>query len=170
MNLILRELTANDEIAFFKGLKEWQGEDLSWYSFAYKPGMKYGDMLEILRKEKAGIDLEPNRVPHTMLYAFVNDEIIGRVSVRHRLNDHLLKRGGHIGYAVAPRFRKNRYAGEMVKQVIPYLRRLSLQKILITCSDSNIPSCKIIEKIGGVLENKITDENGDLTRRYWLEI
>lgn len=170
MHLILRELTPQDETAFFNGLKEWQGEDLTWYSFAYKPGMKYGDMLEILRKEKAGIDLQPDRVPHTMLYAFVHGEIIGRVSVRHTLNNHLLKRGGHIGYSVAPRFRKNHYASEMVKQAIPYLRSLGLKKILITCSDTNIPSWKIIEKMGAVLENKITDENGELTRRYWLDL
>lgn len=63
-------------------------------------------MLTILRKEVAGIDLLPGRVSHTMLYGFLNGKIIGRVSVRHQLNEHLRKRGGHIGYAVAKNFRR----------------------------------------------------------------
>ncbi|UOF01979.1 GNAT family N-acetyltransferase [Bdellovibrio reynosensis] len=170
MNLILRELTPQDESAFFQGMNEWQGEQITWYTFAYKPGMNYGDMLEVLRKEKAGIEIAADKVPHTMLYAFVDGEIVGRVSVRHRLNDHLLQRGGHIGYSVAPRFRKNQYASEMVKQVMPYLRSLGLEKILITCADTNIPSWKIIEKLGAELENKIRDDKGELIRRYWLKI
>ena len=45
--------------------------------------------------------------------------------------------------------------------------------ILITCEDNNIGSARIIEKNGGVLENKITniDEYGEvITRRYWIKL
>lgn len=34
----------------------------------------------------------------------VNDEIVGRSAVRHELNEFLATIGGHIGYAVLPRF------------------------------------------------------------------
>ncbi len=52
----------------------------------------YEEMLAILEKESAGIDLQPGRVPHTMLYGFINGEIIDRVSVRHELNENLRRR------------------------------------------------------------------------------
>ena len=46
-------------------------------------------------------------------------------------------------------------------------------RVLITCDDNNIGSCKVIEANGGVLENKV--ENTDcgerfLTRRYWIDL
>ena len=91
MNLILRQLNHNDEHVFLEGVKDWEGESSHWYSFIWKPGMEFEYMLTILKKEFAGIDLAPNRVPHTMLYAFLDGKIIGRVSVRHSLNDSLRK-------------------------------------------------------------------------------
>ncbi len=99
-NLILRALEENDEQAFLEGMKEWDGENPNWYSFCWQSGMKYSEMLEILRIENLGIELKEGRVPHTMLYAFVDGKIIGRLSVRHHLNEYLRHRGGHIGYAV----------------------------------------------------------------------
>src|SRR3989338_867737 len=103
MALILRELTSSDELAFFSGLKEWAGEDLSWYTFTWVPEMPYETMLLHLRNDSAGIDLPAHRVPHTILYGFLDGKIIGRVSVRHILNERLRQRGGHIGYSVAKR-------------------------------------------------------------------
>ena len=46
------------------------------------------------------------------------------------------------------------------------------EKILITCDDDNIGSYKIIESNGGILENKVENEDGGekfLTRRYWIK-
>ena len=48
------------------------------------------------------IDLPENRVGQTN-YWLVDDEkgyFIGEVGIRHKLNDALLKRGGHIGYGI----------------------------------------------------------------------
>jgi predicted acetyltransferase len=50
---------------------------------------------------------------------------------------------------------------------------LPLKKVLLTCKDDNYGSIAVIEKNGGVLQDKIEDVvNGEkrLTRRYWIEI
>src|SRR5262245_10133330 len=134
------------------GMKEWVGESPHLYSSAWKEGMTYSEMMQILRNEAKGVNLAPGRVQHSMLYGFVGGEIIGRLSVRHVLNDYLRKRGGHIGYAVAPRFRNKGYATEIVRQGIEFCRRLALTEIMVTCLNTNVPSCKIIEKLGGCFQ------------------
>lgn len=169
--LELRRLTPSDESPFFAGLKDWSDEDLSWYTFAWRPGMPYNKMLEILENEEKGIDLVEGRVPSTMLYGFAQGAIVGRVNVRHRLNDRLRIRGGHIGYAVSPKHRRRGYATEMVKQTLLFCEQSKINPLLITCSDQNIPSWKLIENCGGVLEGTVLDpEKGELIRRYWITL
>jgi predicted acetyltransferase len=83
----------------------------------------------------------------------------------------LLKRGGHIGYAVAKRFRRRGFATEMVRHALEFCKTIGLKSVLITCADDNIPSWKIIERFGGKLENKIwDDEQQETLRRYWIEL
>src|SRR4051812_13055231 len=107
-SLLLRPLTSEDEAVFFKSAELWPDEELSWYSFIYRAqkDFSYRRMLARLFEEQNGISLAADRVPATMLYAFKENEIVGRFHIRHYLNDYLLKRGGNVGYAVAPQFRQ----------------------------------------------------------------
>ncbi len=130
--------------------------------------MSFAEMVERLRKDRLGEDLPADWVPYTMLYAFVDSQIVGRLSIRHELNEYLRKFGGNIGYAVAPRFRGNGYATEILKQALPFCDELGLKKVLIICASQNIASVRLIEKIGAELENEVWDEvDQEMIRRYW---
>jgi predicted acetyltransferase len=169
--LILRTLHSQDEEAFLEGLAAWPLEDQSWHSFIWPSEPYFSKMLQLLEDQSKGINLAPGRVPATMYYAFVDGKIVGRLHIRHKLNQDLEHRGGHMGYAVAPPFRKKGYATEIVKQAVPILKNLGLNRILVTCADDNIPSWKIIENIGGVLENKVWDNvDEEMIRRYWVSL
>jgi len=171
MKLVLRELNEKDEQAFLEGLKEWVGESPHWYSFIWKEGLAFPDMLNVLKNEAAGIDLAPGRVPHSMLYGFLDGKIIGRVSIRHSLNDYLRKRGGHIGYAVAKSQRKKGFATEMVRMGLEYCRNLGIESVMVTCADDNVPSWKIVEHFDGKLQDRIwDDEDNEMIRRYWIAL
>ena len=65
------------------------------------------------------------------------------------------------------------YGKEILKLGLEqYKNIIEDDNILITCDDDNIGSSKIIEANGGVLENKIPNEDqGEyfLTRRYWIK-
>lgn len=172
MKLALKTLTEKDEQAFLEGFRLFSDMEAYWFSFSYKDGDSFEDHLKLLDDELHGRNLAPGRVPHTMLYAFVDGKIIGRASIRHELNDHLMKLGGHIGYAVATKYRNKGYATEILKKSLEYCRDvLKLDKVLVTCDDDNFGSIKTIEKNGGVYENKILNEGKNtFTNRYWIKL
>lgn len=135
--------------------------------------MPFARYLEVLEEQERGVGLPtPKHVPTSFLFAFVGDRLVGRASIRHRLNEHLLRMGGHVGYAVVPEFRRRGYATEILRLALEIAReRSGSNRLLVTCDDDNVGSIRTIEKNGGVLENVI--EGPDLKkplRRYWIDL
>jgi predicted acetyltransferase len=127
----------------------------------------FKNFIDIVNQYSEGLDLPAGSVQDTFLIAEVDGEVVGRISIRHSLNDFLFNYGGHIGYMVRPAFRRRGYASEMFRQALLIATDLGINMVLITCNDDNHGSIKVIEKHGGVLENKV-DEDGYLLRRYWI--
>jgi predicted acetyltransferase len=93
-------------------------------------------------------------VPVTLLWIVDEaDRVVGRVSIRHRLTEHLLQVGGHIGYAVIPSARRRGHATAALAQSLPIAAELGIDPALVTCDDTNVASRRVIEKNGGVLED-----------------
>ena len=44
----------------------------------------------------------PGKVPESTFWLIANDTFIGRVAIRHLLNESLLQFGGNIGYEIRP--------------------------------------------------------------------
>lgn len=108
-------------------------------------------------------------VPSTQYWLIVNgDTYAGEIDVRHYLTDSLRRFGGHIGYKVRPTMRQRGYGKFMCQLAIQEARQLGITDILITCDDDNVGSQKIIESNGGILQDKIDNGRGVLTRRYWI--
>ena len=155
--LEIRQLGPHDEAAFLEGFNAWKGEDPAWHSFAWVEGMSHDKHLRILANEHQGIGLAPGRVPHTMLYGFLDGVIVGRCSIRHELNDHLRLVGGHIGYGVAPPFRRQRFGEQLFRAGRDLLKAFGTREALMSCATTNIASRKLIENAGGILIDEIID-------------
>lgn len=110
-----------------------------------------------------------DRVPETVFWAACEGVYVGRISIRHELNDFLRWRGGHIGYDVRPSKRRKGFGAKMLALALKECPRLGIAKVMITCDENNIGSRKIIEGNGGALEAKDFD-NGIPFLRYWVEI
>jgi predicted acetyltransferase len=111
----------------------------------------------------------PARVPDTVLWLVDGDEYIGRVSIRHTLDDYLLLMRGHIGYEIRPSRRCRGYGTRALALALPEARKLGLARVLLTCDPANTASRRTIERNGGRLENEIEAE-GETVRRYWIDI
>ena len=100
-----------------------------------------------------------------------DNRLIGMIQVRHYFNDYLSKFGGHIGYSIRPSERRHGYAKEMLRRVLPYCSELGLQRVLITCIDSNFASEKTILSCGGIYESTVYEPNENVyLKRFWIEI
>ncbi|MDL2232489.1 GNAT family N-acetyltransferase [Ruminococcaceae bacterium OttesenSCG-928-L11] len=103
-------------------------------------------------------------------FAIVSGKIVGTIAVRHSLNDALLYSGGHIGYGIRPSERRKGYGSEMLAHALDRCRELSMEKALVTCDKGNIASAKTAQKKGGILENEVVEEDGNIVERYWIPL
>jgi predicted acetyltransferase len=95
-------------------------------------------------------------VPVTTFWYTEGPLYLGTVIVRHRLTPELTRDGGHVGYHVAPRRRRQGHAAAMLAAAVGYLHReLGITSILVTCDQSNTASSRVIEANGGILENTL---------------
>ncbi len=111
-------------------------------------------------------------VSHSLFWLVDDETFIGSISIRYHLNDFLEQHAGHIGYGVRPSMRREGYAIKMLTLGLEVLRSRGISRVLLAAEEYNIGSWKTIESNGGVMENKIPSiyVDGQVTRRYWIEI
>jgi GNAT superfamily N-acetyltransferase len=110
-------------------------------------------------------------VPTTIYWAIADGEVVGRIGIRHKLNDFLFKEGGHIGYFIRPSSRGQGYATRMLKQMLETELAQKIGNLLLTCDEDNLPSEKTILKNGGELENVVLlDSSRPPKKRYWIPL
>jgi predicted acetyltransferase len=119
---------------------------------------------------RRGVDLPTGWVRATFLVAEVQGQVVGRVSIRHELNDFLAEVGGHIGYAVRPAFRRRGHATDILRQALLVAWAVGVERALVTCDDDNTGSARVIESCGGVLDSVVPGRDGSTPkRRYWID-
>ena len=172
MELILPSLRYKE--SYLGALKEAEADNDYAKAALQKPKDKesFEDFVNHFYDEMKGLNLPEGYIPATMFWLIDNGEFIGRVQIRHELTDHLFRYGGHIGYYIRPSKRKMGYGKKILELALAEAKKMSFEKVLLTCSDINIGSIKIIEVNGGILENFVESEKeGDpKKRRYWITI
>lgn len=109
-------------------------------------------------------------VPQTSLWLVKDNEYIGTIDIRHRLNWHLEKWGGHIHVTIRPSQRQKGYGARALKMSLPYANHFGIDRALITIAPQNTTAIHSIEDLGAEFqdETKETDQF-PAQRRYWLD-
>lgn len=115
--------------------------------------------------------LSPDRVPSTTRFLVVSGVLVGVFTLRHRLNDGLREKGGHVGYSVRPTARNRGYATQLLASAVSMAAGLGISRLLVTCDPLNLASRRVIEKSGGVFSDEYFHATLDRgVRRYWLTV
>ena len=117
-----------------------------------------------------GVALPSGWTPFTT-YWLLDDAgaIVGMSRLRHALNDGLLYHGGHIGYYVRPSARGKRYGTSILELTLAEGRKRGIERFLLTVNSDNVPSIRVIEGNGGILEDERPHPDTGLPfRRYWI--
>jgi len=100
-----------------------------------------------------------------------DNRLVGMIQIRHYFNEFLEKFGGHIGYSVRPTERRKGYAKQMLRDALKYCKELNIDKVLLTCIDSNEGSRKTIIANGGVYESTVFEPEKKVNlERYWIKL
>ena len=167
MELLLPTLAMKERFLDFT--RDWaeHGEEITPY-VARLLGRSYEEWLsDVKRAETVSV----NNLVTGHLYVWVDPEgeIVGALHLRHRLNDHLRRVSGHIGYGVRPSRRRQGHAVAMLRAALPRAWELGMTRVLVTCDQTNTGSARTIQKNGGVLENEV--QHGDrVMQRYWIAL
>ena len=173
--ITLRTLELSDQKEFISAVNEpWESDFVFAHYFESIALNSFEKYVQVLPEFSKGLLIPSDHVPSTLLFAFESTgKLVGRVSIRHSISGHLLNIGGHIGYGVIPSQRRKGFATEILKEKLTYVRDVlpELNRLLLTCDETNIGSIKTIEQNGGILENIYkTPEMKVGKRRYWINI
>ena len=134
-----------------------------------------GDIAAYVKRLKdfsQGVGLAEGVVPEST-YWLVKDgaTFVGFSRLRHRLVPALEHHGGHVGYAIRPSERGKGYGTRLLALTLDKAREIGLDRVLVTCDTDNIPSVRVIEANGGVLEDQlISNRSGKMISRYWIAL
>lgn len=163
--LWLREVSVNDDYEGLRFLQELVNEEGIMVAPAPKDidENSYGDWLQTKVDVANGINMPEGFIPCTTYWVMLDNKIIGLANIKHYLNDHLRKKGGHLGLSIAKDYRRKGYGLATTKLLIEKARdEFGIDDILLTNEPDNIPSRRMCEKLGAELVD--IDEHC----HYWI--
>ncbi|NCC21304.1 MAG: GNAT family N-acetyltransferase [Alphaproteobacteria bacterium] len=160
--------------SYLEALAEYHAEGAYDYIDYSRVRADFAEFVKQLRSDRFAFHrpfqdwVEP--VPETVLWLIKDGIYIGTVKIRHRLNWHLEKWGGHLNFIIRPSMRGGGFGKKILQKAMPVANYLGIDKALLTVAPGNRPAIRIIEFCGGVFEDEPPEtERFPARRRYWLD-
>jgi predicted acetyltransferase len=169
--IFLTEPSEQYKDSFLEGVREFQREGRLLNYNVLRIASNFEGFLLQERKHQRPYTIKPGFVPYTTFWLIDGDEYIGQLSIRHQMNDLMLKIAGNIGYQIRPDKRGRGYGKIILQLGLSKAREMGITRALVTCDENNIASKKVIEYNGGKFENAVDVEGSPLKKlRYWIDL
>lgn len=166
--------SADYKDSFIQALKEYHAEDRYLYNELNRVSADFDAFINALRAEK-GYPHQPYQdwvepVPETVLWLVKDEEYIGTADIRHRLNWHLEKWGGHIHFIIRPSMRGKGFGRKILLKSLPFANYLGIDKALLTVDPDNAAAIRTVEACGAEYDDDApATEQFPARRRYWID-
>lgn len=164
----------NYKESFLEALREFHQEGRYKHLDVEELRTNFKSFVEMMRTERGKPHhpfqewVEP--VPETVLWFVKDNQYLGTVDIRHRLNWHLERWGGHLHFILRPSMRNKGFGSKMIYKTIPFANYLGIEKALITIDPENQTLIEVIESCGGQFEDELAaTKQFPARRRYWLD-
>lgn len=159
--------------SYLEALKEFHAEGRYLYKDIPSLNANFEEFISALNTERGNPHqpyqdwVEP--VPETIVWLVKDDKYIGTVNIRHRLNWHLEKWGGHVHFNIRPSMRGKGYGKKILQKAIPIVNYLGIDKALITIATDHDVAIQIVESLNAKFEDETcATDKFPAMRRYWL--
>ena len=157
MEFELRQLSVDDDLDLYTMLQDIAKDENGFMNACNgKSQAEYREWLVKSHECALGIGLEDWMVPQIVYWLFLDGVPVGMGKLRLYLTEKLREEGGHIGYAIRPKYRNLGYGKVLLKKLIEKAHEHAIDKILITVRNQNTASIKVALANGGHID-KITD-------------
>ena len=136
----------------------FEADENGFVNLAY--GYSFDQFIHYVQTRKGyeyGIGLPEGFVPDTV-FVLVNDEgeYVGLFNFRHTLNDFLRAGPGHVGFGIAPSFRRRGYASEGLRLLIERISpQIAEDEIYLSVHKDNPASLRAMQNNGGMIHHEI---------------
>lgn len=160
--------------SFLEALSEYHREGRRLYNDIPRIREDFDQFIKDLRAER-GCPHQPFQewvapVPETITWLVKDGEYLGTCEIRHRLNWHLEKWGGHIHFIIRPSKRGMGFGKKMLMKAMPIANYLGIEKALLTICPDNAAAIRVAEACGAKFSDELPEtDQFPARRRYWLD-
>ena len=113
---------------------------------------QFAEYVELCQSYSKGEKLPEGYVQDTRFVLEDEDgDYTGIFNLRHCLNEFLAKGPGHIGYGIAPEYRKKGYATQGLAIVLEEAGKLGIEEVYLSANRDNVGSVKAQLNNGAVI-------------------
>jgi predicted acetyltransferase len=160
--------------SYIEALKEFQDEGRYLFLDINAVESNFEDFIQKLNEGKKNLHkpyadwVEP--VPETVLWLIKDNQFLGTLNIRHRLNWHLEKWGGHVNFIIRPSMRGKGFGKKLLQKALPYISYLGIDRALVTIAPDDKAGNKIVEFCGGKLQDTLpATDKFPARNRYWID-
>ncbi len=115
----------------------------------------FNKAIETIIAQSKGLQLPEGYVPQTIYYLWNDDIIVGEFHIRHYLCESLINGAGHIGYYIAPEYRKRGYATQGLRLALSIAENIIPEdEIYLRTDKYNTASLKVMFSNGGYIHHE----------------